>query len=53
MLPHSQRLKTNAIKNFIKYPFKNKTKKVEFRFDTGEHSLRVSAKSVEKSGQGP
>jgi hypothetical protein len=37
-------------KNFI-CPFKKKIK-LEFRFDPGEHSLQVSAKSIEGSGCG-
>jgi hypothetical protein len=48
----AKRLKTTASTNFFICPFKNKIKKLEFRIDPGEHSLQVSAKSIEGSGCG-
>ncbi len=46
----TKRLKETVSKKFFIYKFKNKQKKGEFRFDPKEHSLKVSANSVEGSG---
>jgi hypothetical protein len=41
-----------ASNNIFICPFKNKNKKLEFRFDPGEPFLQVSAKSDKGSGYG-
>jgi hypothetical protein len=48
----AKRSQTTTLNKFFICPFKKKTKKLEFHYDPGEHSLQVSAKSIEERGCG-
>jgi hypothetical protein len=52
LLSHSHQAVANDSLKFFYLSFTKKNNKMEFHFDPGEHSLQVSAKSIEESGCG-